>query len=299
MVDSASWLYAGLILGAMLGPTIVFTIPVALSMIDTEDHYYLAMGSLIGIIAIPFGCFTGGLAAMYSNISVEGEAVNFTYSLLFMNLIPVIIFSSAIAIALWLIPEQLIRGFQYFSKIIVSLITVGLVLAVLEATLGWQLLPAMDPVFMVTSDQPGKVIRAFEIVGHISCILLGAYPMIFLLSRWNSSRLSRLCVALKVNPYSATGLLATLANNILMFSLFKKMDPRGKIINVAFTVCAAFTFGDHLGFTAATFPQMIFPVVCGKLAGGILAIFLALRIIPLRLSRENQPNAFGDLQDKR
>ena len=53
VVDNASWLYAGLILGAMMGPTIVFSIPVAIGIIDEKDRRFLAMGVLAGIVTIP------------------------------------------------------------------------------------------------------------------------------------------------------------------------------------------------------------------------------------------------------
>ncbi|MGL4862138.1 MAG: ethanolamine utilization protein EutH, partial [Cetobacterium sp.] len=74
---------------------------------------------------------------------------------------------------------------------------------------------------------------------------------------------------------AAAGLVATLANNIPMFGLMKEMDKKGKVINVAFAVSAAFVFGDHLGFTAGVDSQMIFPMVVGKLVGGVTAVILA------------------------
>ena len=52
--------FAGLILGTMMGPTIVFTIPVALGIIKKEDRPYLG-GALAGMITIPIGCIVGGL----------------------------------------------------------------------------------------------------------------------------------------------------------------------------------------------------------------------------------------------
>lgn len=45
--------FGGLIVGAMLGPTIVFTIPVGLGIIKAEDRRYLATGVLAGVITIP------------------------------------------------------------------------------------------------------------------------------------------------------------------------------------------------------------------------------------------------------
>ena len=51
--------FGGLIVGAMLGPTIVFTIPVGLGIIRAEDRPSLASGVLAGIITIPLGSLAG------------------------------------------------------------------------------------------------------------------------------------------------------------------------------------------------------------------------------------------------
>ncbi len=279
VTDIASWLFAGLILGAMLGPTLVFTLPVALNIIEEKDQYYLAFGALIGIVTIPLGCLAGGITAIYSHVIVDSKPVAFTYQMLLFNLLPVSLLALLIALGLWFFPNKVIKGFNVFAKIILVIITIGLVSAVLEATVGWGFIPGMAPIFMTPSDTPGEVIRAFEIVGRITCILLGAYPMVFLLTKWFAKPLGQIGAKLKINQYSATGLIATLANNIPMFSLMKLMDERGKVINVAFTVSAAFTFGDHLGFTAANMPQMIFPVIIGKLVGGFTALILALCLL--------------------
>ena len=83
---------------------------------------------------------------------------------------------------------------------------------------------------------------------------------------------------LGMNDTAAAGLIASLANSIAMFGMVKDMDQRGKVINVAFAVSAAFVFGDHLGFTAGFDPEMLVPVILGKLAGGVTAIFVAMAI---------------------
>ena len=70
--------------------------------------------------------------------------------------------------------------------------------------------------------------------------------------------------------------MATLANSIATFGLVKDMDDRGKVVNIAFAVSAAFAFGDHMGFTAGYAPQMLPAVIVGKLAGGITAVAVAL-----------------------
>jgi ethanolamine transporter len=63
------------------------------------------------------------------------------------------------------------------------------------------------------------------------------------------------------------------------------MNPKGKLLNVAFAVSAAFVFGDHLGFTAGVNKDMIFPVIIGKLVAGITALILANMLAPKLLSK--------------
>ena len=65
------------------------------------------------------------------------------------------------------------------------------------------------------------------------------------------------------------------------------MDDRGKIINVAFSVSAAFVFGDHLGFTAGFNAEMITPMIVAKLVGGTTAVLLAMVIANKTLKKEN------------
>jgi len=82
--------------------------------------------------------------------------------------------------------------------------------------------------------------------------------------------------ALGVNEISAAGFIASLANTIPMFMMMKGMDDRGKVVNVAFAVSAAFLLGDHLGFVAGVERSMIFAMVAGKLTGGLTAVALAV-----------------------
>lgn len=244
--------FAGLILGAMMGPTIVFTIPVALGIIEKEDRPYLAKGILAGMITIPIGCLAGGLTA------------GFPLELVISNILPIIIFSALISIGLWKIPEKMTNGFTIFGKGVVIVITIGLAASIIETLTGIVIIPGMAP-----------ITDGIEIVGSIAITLAGAFPLVLFLTKVLNKPLTKLGESLGMNEKAAAGLVATLANNIPMFGLMKGMDKKGKIINVAFAVSAAFVFGDHLGFTAGVDSQMIFPMVVGKLVGGITAVILA------------------------
>lgn len=160
------------------------------------------------------------------------------------------------------------------------MITLGLAAAVVKFLLGWELIPGLDPIFMAPGDKPGEVMRAIEVIGSISCVLLGAYPMVLLLTRWFEKPLMSVGKVLNMNNIAAAGMVATLANNIPMFGMMKQMDTRGKVINCAFAVSAAFALGDHLGFAAANMNAMIFPMIVGKLIGGVTAIGVAMMLVP-------------------
>ena len=115
-------------------------------------------------------------------------------------------------------------------------------------------------------------------VGDIAIVLAGAFPLVYVITRAFRKPLMKLGHVLGMNDIAAAGLVATLANNIPMVQMLHDMDKRGKVINVAFAVSAAFVFGDHLGFTAGFDASMIFPMIVGKLVGGVTAVAAAMLI---------------------
>ena len=108
--------------------------------------------------------------------------------------------------------------------------------------------------------------------------------MVYVVTRVLKKPLLKLGGALGVNDTAAAGLVASLANSIATFGMVKDMDSRGKVVNIAFAVSAAFVFGDHLGFTAGFAPEMLPAMIAGKLAGGVSAVAVALW-----LTRERKP----------
>ena len=100
--------------------------------------------------------------------------------------------------------------------------------------------------------------------------------MVFVITKLLRKPLLALGRRLGINDAAAAGLIASLANSIAAFGMVKDMNQRGKVINIAFAVSAAFVFGDHLGFTAGFAPEMIGPMIVGKLVGGISAVAVAM-----------------------
>jgi len=243
----------GVICGSMLGATIVFTIPVALGTMNEADKPYLAKGILAGIITIPVGILAGGLVA------------GFSVAMVLRNLIPIVLIAALIAVGLWKAEKAIIKGFEWFGKGIIALITVGLAAAIVQALTGFTIIPGMAPIE-----------EGFYTVGAIAIVLAGAFPLVFVITKLLKKPLMAFGRLLKVNETAAAGLIATLANSIATFSMTKDMDDRGKVVNIAFAVSAAFVFGDHLGFTAGFAPELLPAMILGKLAGGITAIAVAL-----------------------
>jgi len=236
-----------------MGATLVFTIPVAMGIVAAEDRPALATGILAGIVTIPVGILVGGLVA------------GFPVLMVLKNLIPIVIIAALIALGLWKAEGAMVRGFGYFGKGVTAVITVGLAAAIVESLTGWALIPGMEPLS-----------TGFETVGAIAIVLAGAFPLVFAVTKLLRRPLEKLGKLLGINDAAAGGLVATLANSIATFGMVKDMDPRGKVVNIAFAVSAAFVFGDHLGFTAGFAPELLPAMIAGKLAGGVTAAALAL-----------------------
>lgn len=253
--DPDAALLGGVLTGSMLGATIVFTLPVAMGILREEDRPAMAKGILCGIVTIPVGVLVGGLVA------------GFDIGMVLRNLIPIVIIAALIALGLWKAEKWMIKGFGWFGKGVVAVITIGLVAAIVEALTGIVIIPGMAPIE-----------NGFQTVGEIAIVLAGAFPLVYVVTMLLKKPLLKLGGLLGINDTAAAGLVASLANSIATFNLVKDMDRRGKVVNIAFAVSAAFVFGDHLGFTAGFAPEMLPAMILGKLAGGISAVAVALWI---------------------
>lgn len=158
--DPQAGLFAGAILGAMMGPTIVFTIPVALGIIEKEDQQYLATGVLSGLITIPIGCFVGGIIA------------GFPVIMILKNLVPILLVAVLIMIGLWLKPDAMIKGFTIFGKFVVIVAIAGLVLGALQLLVGITVIDGIAPVS-----------EGIEVVGGIALTLAGAFCLVFVITK--------------------------------------------------------------------------------------------------------------------
>lgn len=251
--DPLAGSYAGLVVSAIFGCTLVFTIPVGMGMIPQADRPLFARGVMLGLASMPAGLITGGLLC------------GLTLSACLMQNLPVFALALLLGLGLWRVPDALVKGFCLFAGGIKAVITAGLVLAAVEAMTGWNPLPGMAPIG-----------EAMGVVGSIGVVMLGSLPVAELLRRALEQPFTRLGGRLGVRPQSLTGMLVSLATPLPTLSMYPDMDSRGKVAAAAFLVSGTSLLAAHMGFVASTEPAMLTPLVAGKLSGGFAAAALAL-----------------------
>ena len=244
--------FHGLCVASMLGATISFTIPVALRSTKKENHNDVLLGLLCGISTIPVGCFVSGLTMGISPLEV------------LLNLLPAIVISVIIIIGLLKFPKATIKIFSVFGKIISILITCGLALGIFQTLTGKTIIENTAP-----------LMESAAIVFTICITLAGTFPLIAIISKLLKKPLSALGKKMELDDTSVVGLIATLANSIATIESADRMNRKGRVINLAFAVSAAFVFGDHLAFTLSYNAEHIVAVIVGKLVAGVTAIALA------------------------
>ena len=250
--DTVLGAFHGLCVASMLGATISFTIPVALRSAKEENHNDVLLGLLCGISTIPVGCFVSGLVMGINPLTV------------LINLAPAILISVIIVIGLLKLPKATIKVFSVFGRIISILITCGLALGIFQTLTGKTIIKNTAP-----------LMESAATVFTICITLAGTFPLIAIISKLLKKPLSALGKKMELDDVSVVGLIATLANSIATLESADRMNRKGRIINLAFAVSAAFVFGDHLAFTLSYNSAYIVAVIVGKLVAGVTAIMVA------------------------
>ena len=211
-----------------------------------------------------------------------------------MNLIPLIIICVALAAGLKFKPDAMIKGFIVFGRVMESALKIVFVLVVVEYFTGvWSTLFGsfgFDPIIADEED----IFRALEVSGAIGMMLCGAFPMVYLIRRYLAKPLAKIGGAVGLSSDATAGLLAGSANVLALFSMVKDLRAKDKVICMAFAVCCAFLFGDHLSFTANFQPNLIVVVLAGKLAAGICAIAFA-KLLAVKKAEQLEREAGEDV----
>lgn len=276
--DVAIGNFSGLILGGTFGMIITALIPLVLSIIKRSDQAFFAGGVLVAVITIPLGCLVGGL-------EMNMTPYQLAFGRILINLVPVIVIAALIAVGLYFKPQAVMRGFSAFGRGFSVLLTAATAIAIVQFVTGLRL-----PLFSLmvepsTPDGMAPLTESLLVVGTIALVLTGALPMVHWITKTFKNPLSAFGKRLGMNDVGCAGMVTGLANFIPTLGMMKDMNPKAKLLNIAFGVSAGFVFGDHLGYTAGVSPDMIFPMIIGKLVAAVTALLLASKLSGVLLPR--------------
>ena len=255
--------FAGILVSAVFGCTVVFTIPVSLSIIGQDDRPCFTRGILTGLVCMPAALLGGGVL------------MGLPLAAAFYNLLPILLISGLLLWGLVKIPGKMTRGFQAFAKGIQILGTAGLVLGAVQSMTGFTIAKDLTPLE-----------EAMEVVCSIGIVMLGSLPLAELVKRILKRPCGWIGRHTGLNSYSTTGILIGMVSVVPALAMIPHMDKRGKVVNGAFVVCGASTLAAHLGFTVSTQPEMVPVLLAVKLLGGFLGAAVAL--LATRKLREDQ-----------
>ena len=247
--------YNAFIISSMMGCVISFTIPFSLGIVKKNQHRELFFGFLCGIVTVPTGSFVAGLFCKLHPVAI------------LINLIPLIIISVIVAVALIFFPKICIKCFAVFGFFMKILAVIGLACSIFTFLTKIEINPYFD---------------TFENAAFIcanACVTLsGALPIMFLVSKSLNKPLNKLGEKIGINGVSALCFLGSLVTNASTFGVMDQMNKKGVVLNSAFAVSASFVFGSHLAFTMAFDSAYVVPMMIGKIFSGVCAVILACLI---------------------
>ena len=247
--------YAGIVVAAIFGCTLTFTIPVGMGILGGEEKQCFARGILFGLSAMPVSLWLGGVLCGVGPLETLRQ------------LLPVILLSALLIFGLLRWPERTQRLFHGFSEGLKALITVGLILGAVQYMTGFALIPDLMPLE-----------EAMATVSAIGIVLLGSLPTAELLMRLLKRPLDALGGRLGLGRAGMAGLLVGTVSLMPMLALMKEMNRRGRVVNAAAAVCSTSALAAHLGYTASQAPGMLMPLLAAKLVGGLIGAAVALAV---------------------
>ncbi len=245
--------FSGIIVSAIFGCTIVFTIPVGLGAVRAQDRPFFTRGVLLGLASMPAGILAGGLAFGLS-----------AGTILFHTL-PILLISAALFVGLIKAPQAVVRGFSVFAKGVQALASLGLTLGAIQYMTGFCPLKNLTP-----------LTEAMETVCAIGIVMLGSMPLAEMVQRLMKAPFRWIGERTGLNEVSTTGLLIGLVSVTPALAMIPRMDNRGKVLCGASVVCGASAFSAHLGFALSAEPEMAVPLLLSKLLGCAVGVVLAL-----------------------
>lgn len=284
--------------GFMVASTISFNIPIGLSVLDKEDHSYLALGAMSGFLAAPVGIFTSYMVmyftqpkirTTFSTVGTPEHVLQLDMFTIMVNLLPIITICIFLALGLKFIPNAMIKGFKVFGKLLISVLTLVVMASIVQHYTSFftQVFGAwhFDPLF---ADEK-EMFRAIELLGTIAMMLTGAFPMVYLVRTYCNKPLEKLGKMAGLSSTGSAGLVASLANGLALFPLIKDMKPTDKVVTIAFMICAGYSLGDFIAFNVNFQPNLVIAIFIGQIVGGITGIgFAKLIAVPQVLKMEQE-----------
>lgn len=253
--DSSIGMFNALVVSAMMGCTISYTIPLSMETVDEDRHKELITGILCGIATIPIGCFAAGIICGLRVVE------------LLIDLIPVLVIAAVIIFGLLKFPGQSVKILKILGYAIKCLITAGLAVGIVSQLIGRNILPHTD-----------SYAEGARIVFNAVAVMSGTFPLLYIIGRLFNKQILWFGKKLGINPAASMGILSSLATSVPTFEKMREMDKKGIVLNSAFAVSGAFVFCGHLAFTMAFAPEYVVPVIVGKLISGVSAVAAAVII---------------------
>lgn len=247
--------YCGIVVSAIFGCTVVFTIPMGMAAVEENSRPFFVKGILLGLGSMPVGLVTGGIAC------------GLPLRTLLWQCLPIFVLSALLIWGLWKNAQRMVRIFRAFARGIRILSVVGLTLGAVQYMTELTFLPEMIP-----------LTQAMEVVCSIAIVMLGSMPLAELLQRMLKVPLGWIGKHTGLNSTSTTGLLIGLVSVMPALAMVSRMDRRGKVVCGAAMVCGASAFAAHLGFALSTQPDMAPAMLWAKLLGAAAGVVLALAV---------------------
>ncbi|MBQ3486699.1 MAG: ethanolamine utilization protein EutH [Clostridia bacterium] len=250
--DPELGLYAGVIVASMFGATLVFHIPVGVGFLGEKDESFMK-GILLGLAVMPGSLLVGGLA-----MGLELKRI-------LWNSLPVFLLSAALAVGILKIPGAMMKGFKVFARIIRAVATIGLTAAAVTHMTGFVILDTMPPLQ-----------EAMKVAVSIGIVMLGGMPLAELLRRLLKRPFRWIGVRTGIDSAGTTAVLVALVSATPALAMLPQMNRRSRSVVAAFLVNGVCIIGSHFAFCQSAAPELVGPLLAAKLAGGILAVTVAL-----------------------
>lgn len=259
MQDEALGMYAAIVISAICGAGIGYTIPVSVTMIDKRHFPQLSLGLLSGVACIPIGCLVGSFLA----------GLPFLNTL--WNLLPMTLLALLLVLGLWKKPGMMVKVFVVFGRILSGISCVGLLLQGVKMIFGWEPIPGMAPLG-----------EALTIVCRIIFTMCGGMCLMAVLRRCFKGFMRAFGRRLRIGDAAVAGMLASTVSVVIPFSDMDNLDKRGQVLVCAYAAGGAYVLGGQLGLASELAPELIPAFVVAKLVAGICGVCLAWLLLKNR-----------------